>query len=221
MVRRFLGNLIKKHYWKKEIILMPLSQKKHFEEYKTTISRLYPKLAPKGFDLFLLFSLVKKTAKLKGTIAELGVFEGKSARIICEAKEQQRKLILFDTWEGLPEDGKYEWVLKKGELNASLSKVKERLKGYSNVEYKKGLIQDTLKKYKNNKFAFVYLDLDLYNSTKYALEFLYPRMVKGGIILTHDYDNFKDVQIAFDEFFRDKTEIIYDVSETQAHIQKN
>ena len=36
-------------------------------------------------------------------------------------------------------------------------------------------------------FLFVNLDADLYAPTLAGLEFFYPRMVKGGIILVHDY----------------------------------
>lgn len=205
---------------------MSLNQKKHINEYKSMINILNPRkeTIPEramSYEPFLTYSLVKKTAKLEGIIAELGVWKGKNAQIICEAKKQQRKLVLFDTWEGLPEDTKYESILKKGNLKADLSKVKKRLERYSNIEYRKGLIQDTLKEYENSKFAFAYLDLDLYSSTKYALEFLYPRMVQGGIIITHDYNGLKDVEEAFDEFFKDKKEIVHDITETQGYIQKS
>ncbi len=216
MIRKILGNQIRKYYWKKDILLISQKQKKHFENYKIANTDYQPTSEP-----FLTFSLVKKTAKLTGLIAELGVYRGTNAELICKAKGK-RRLLLFDTWEGLPANTKYISYppLHKGDIKADLSEVKKRLKDYPNVEYRKGLIQDTLKEFMHETFAFIYLDLDLYSSTMFALEFLYPRMCKGGIILTHDYNSLKDVQIAFGEFFKNKPEIIHDVNETQAFIQK-
>ena len=37
------------------------------------------------------------------------------------------------------------------------------------------------------KFCFANLDADLYAPTLAGLEYFYPRMVDGGIILVHDY----------------------------------
>ena len=32
------------------------------------------------------------------------------------------------------------------------------------------------------------MDADLYNPTKAGLEFFYPRLVPGGVIIVHDYN---------------------------------
>ncbi len=223
IINKFFGKLIREHYWKSGKVIIPINHRKHFEEYKQAVKTLH---AEKGMsqtksDSFLIFSLVKKTAKLNGLIAEMGVYKGKNAQLICKAKGE-RKLFLFDTWEGLPASSEYEHEshISKGFLKADLSKLKERLKDYPNVEYRKGVIENTLKEFEGKAFAFVYLDLDLYDSTKFALNFLYPRMCKGGIIMTDDYPDLKGVKMAFDEFFKDKPEIIYDANETQGFIQK-
>ena len=45
-------------------------------------------------------------------------------------------------------------------------------------------------------------------------------MIKGGILVTHDYNDLKDIKETFDEFFKNKPEIIHETNETQAFIQK-
>ena len=60
----------------------------------------------------------------------------------------------------------------------------------------------------NKKFSFVHLDVDLYKSTLDCLKYFYPRVSRGGVIISHDYPNSDGVNKAFDEFFQDKPEII-------------
>lgn len=64
----------------------------------------------------------------------------------------------------------------------------------------KGLFPQTAEPIKDKKFAFVHLDTDLYESTLEGLKFFYPRMVKHGIILSHDYSTIKEVRRAFQDF---------------------
>src|SRR5579863_7790867 len=54
-----------------------------------------------GNEAFLLCSLARAQRCLDGAMAELGVYEGSSARIMCEAKDD-RPIYLFDTFSGLP-----------------------------------------------------------------------------------------------------------------------
>ena len=69
---------------------------------------------------------------------------------------------------------------------------------------------------------FVHLDLDIYESTYKSLEFFYPRMVAGGIIVSHDYSNLTvpAVRRAFTEFFKDKREPVIPLWDTQCTVVK-
>jgi O-methyltransferase len=51
------------------------------------------------------------------------------------------------------------------------------------------------------KFALVILDVDLFKPTMAGLQFFYPRLSAGGILIVHDY-NFKwaGLMKAVDEF---------------------
>ena len=52
------------------------------------------------------------------------------------------------------------------------------------------------------------------------MEFFYPRMVPGGVMLTHDYSLLGGVKKAFDEFFADKPEGIIELPTTQCMVVK-
>jgi len=72
----------------------------------------------------------------------------------------------------------------------------------------KGKFEDTLfQKLSDQKFSFVLFDADLYNSTKFALDFVFPRLVNGGIMVFQDYEREEKLEYswgerqAVDEFF--------------------
>jgi hypothetical protein len=58
----------------------------------------------------------------------------------------------------------------------------------------------------SKQFSFVNLDVDLYESTLASLEFFYPRLAKGAILISHDYSTCEGVKRAFDEFFNSRPE---------------
>ena len=54
---------------------------------------------------------------------------------------------------------------------------------------KKGLFPDSAIEIDGVQFCLVSLDADLYQSIYDGLTFFYPRLVKGGYIMIHDYNN--------------------------------
>nr|WP_254070452.1 TylF/MycF family methyltransferase [Acidisphaera sp. L21] len=76
-----------------------------------------------GNEAFTLFSMARAQSNLPGSMAELGVYQGCSAKIISMASENV-DLHLFDTFEGLPEPGSTEKArLRTGLYAAGLSLV--------------------------------------------------------------------------------------------------
>lgn len=159
-------------------------------------------------EAYLIYNIVKKTEKIGGDVAEVGVYKGGSAKLIREATK--RPLHLFDTFEGLPElcEKDNPKQFQKGKYSASLESIQNYLSDYSNIYYYKGLFPSTAEPVKDKKFSFVHFDVDLYESTLGCLKFFYPRMSRGGVIICHDYPSSDGVRRAFDEFFKDKPEII-------------
>lgn len=163
-------------------------------------------------EAYQIYAAVRKTEKIAGDVAEVGVYKGGSARLICETTK--KPLHLFDTFEGLPDlcDMDNSEQFHKGDYSAQLESVKEYLKKYPNVYFYKGLFPATSEPVKNKKFSFIHLDVDIYESTVSCLQFFYPRMNKGGVIVSHDYQGSMGVKKAIDEFFKDKPEIIIEPS---------
>jgi hypothetical protein len=162
---------------------------------------------------------VLATAKVEGDIAEVGVFRGGSARVICEAKGD-RALHLFDTFEGLPEPGSNDSAFRKGQYQCSLESVQSFLLGFPNLYFYKGYFPGTGGPIKDRSFSFVHLDVDLYKSTLEALQFFYPRMNLGALLISHDYVEFPGVRQAFEEFFDSKPETVIELIGNQCLVCK-
>jgi O-methyltransferase len=170
-------------------------------------------------EAYMIRSAILATAKIDGDIAEVGVFRGGTARVICETKGN-RCLHLFDTFEGLPEPSEVDSAFRKGQYACSLETVRNYLGGFPDVQFYKGYFPATAKPVKDRCFSFVHLDVDLHESTLQALEFFYPRMDPGAIIISHDYVEFPGVRGAFDGFFEHKPEPVIELTGNQCLVVK-
>lgn len=156
------------------------------------------------------------TMTLPGCNAEIGVYKGGSSYLI--GAYDPRPLYVCDSFEGLPDltakdlrDGVAHH--SKGDFNdTSAEAVAEYLSVLPNAKVIKGLFPDPAihTEMYNQTFSFVHLDVDLYDPTMQCLEFFYPRMVAGGIILTDDYTwkHTPGVELAYNEFFHGRETII-------------
>jgi len=127
-----------------------------------------------------------------GDIAELGVWRGNSAAILARAAEQHgRTLFLFDTFQGFDSRDLKDLDSKSREGqfgNTSIDYVKETVGCDASVRYIKGFFPDSIPDYMvDSKFSIVHIDCDLYGPMKAALEFFYPRMSEGALLIMHDY----------------------------------
>ena len=143
--------------------------------------------------LIFLESFAKecKIKNLEGNVAELGVFQGEFAKKINEFFPN-KTLYLFDTFEGFDErdlikEDKETQKLGTHLTNTSVQLVIDKMPHPSNVVIKKGWFPESAVGLDNEKFCFVNIDTDLYDSILSGLEYFYPKMVRGGIILIHDY----------------------------------
>ncbi len=173
-----------------------------------------------GDETFMIYSLARAHRRMPGVMAEVGAYQGVSAKLICEAKGD-KPLHVFDTFEGLPEasapDGS---VHRQKQYYCSLESVQKFLEGYENVHFHKGLFPDSTEGLEEMTFCFVHIDVDLYESTKACLEYFYPRMARGGVLISHDYSVLAGVKTAFAEFLADKPEELIELPTTQCMIVK-
>ena len=173
-----------------------------------------------AFEMYIVHSMASGCRSLDGDFAEVGVFKGASAKLISDAK-QEKKLRLFDTFEGLPKSAPQDrGVHREHQYACSLEDVQEYLADCENLEYYKGIFPDSARDVPEAKYAFAHFDVDLYEGTLGCLNYFYPRMSQCGVMLSHDYSILAGVEQAFQEFFADKPEQVIDLPTTQCMVIK-
>lgn len=143
---------------------------------------------------------------IEGSIAELGVYKGETAKLIHH-QLPDRPFYLFDSFSGLPKqvikedcDGIVRPQTVKFD-NTSPDEVRKNIAGNENIFIKEGVFPKTTEDITEQQYALVHIDADLYQSTIDALEYFYPKMTKKGAIIIHDYNhNWDGVKKAVSEF---------------------
>jgi hypothetical protein len=88
--------------------------------------------------------------------------------------------------------------------------VRDRLARYPNIEVIQGIVPDTLPRIKTDRIGLLMLDLNCAAPEREATEFLWDRVVPGGLILSDDYghgragEGFYAQKLAFDAFAKSK-----------------
>jgi O-methyltransferase len=161
---------------------------------------------------YMLVSLARYAIHLEGDFAECGVYKGGTALLLARVvKDKNKSLYLFDSFKGLPEvNRKEDKRFHEGEFAAeSLQSVKQLLSDFRDIiDIRQGWIPETFTGLEDNSYAFVHLDVDLYQSTLDCCEYFHQRLVPGGVLLFDEYGfaAARGEKDAVDEFFADKPE---------------
>jgi hypothetical protein len=162
--------------------------------------------------LCIAAEILKIPSTVKGDVIECGCFKGASSTnlsIICDIVG--RKLILCDSFEGLPapdeEDEVHYNILQKrmrfyekGHFTGGLDEVRHNIDKFGKVdvcEFVKGYYSDTLKKLKGS-YVLAFVDVDLNKSLKECLRMLWPRLVEGAYLFSHEAQDITYTSIFFD-----------------------
>ncbi len=153
-----------------------------------------------------------------GDVCEFGVAQGATSRLLArEIAATDRKLWLFDSFEGLPKPSKEDVLIDDifslgsmdayaGTMRCPREQVEQRLREIAfpsdRVRIKPGWIDRTLfEPPVPERVAFAYVDFDFHDPIRVALEWLDERMPVGGGVVVDDYGFFsKGAQIAVDSF---------------------
>jgi hypothetical protein len=130
----------------------------------------------------ILTEAIKKIT-LDGLHAEFGVFQGGSINLLSSNKNVQ--WYGFDSFLGLDEDWKGSFY---GKGHFSMGGVPPKVN--NNVELVVGRFQDTLPQFlteHSEPFAFINIDCDTYESTKYVLDTIKKQLVVDTIISFDEY----------------------------------
>lgn len=144
--------------------------------------------------------------KLEGDFVECGVNKGFMSRVVMDYldfDEQQRKFYLLDTFQGFDESyltleeqkSLQEYAVKSGSKNPWIQGsyepcydvVVRAFSRFSNVRIVKGVVPDTLAEVTSEKVAYLSIDMNCVAPEIAAIEYFWPKLVRGGIVILDDY----------------------------------
>lgn len=152
-----------------------------------------------------------KREKIPGDFAELGVYKGESARIL-HLMDPNRKFYLFDTFKGFKADdlsgetGEAASYTPRNFADTSMEKVRSVVGDSPNIVFCPGHFPESAGSSRQpgvgeRPYALVNIDADLYQPIRAGLEYFFPRLAPGGVIIVHDYNpKWEGAMRAVDEF---------------------
>jgi O-methyltransferase len=176
---------------------------------------------------YILINLAHYASYLTGDFAECGIWKGGTALLLARVLKNAdgKRLYLFDSFEGLPKPSleRDPWF-REGQYRAeSVEAVRDLLSDFrSMIDIRCGWIPDTFQGLENNRYAFVHVDVDIYQSNLDCCEYFYQRIVPGGVMLFDEYAfaAARGEKDAVDQFFADKPEAPMTLPTGQAVVLK-
>lgn len=168
-------------------------------------------------NLNLHLTIIDKILEIKPSteesyLVEAGCYFGATTcSMSIASKFINKKLIIYDSFAGLPDDDKKELKVynhlgvkgyyKKGMYSASKKNVENNLKKFGEHDIcilREGLFENTMQNHKE-KISFLFLDVDLVSSTLACIKYLWPHVLDNHFIFTDDACDLSVVRIWFDE----------------------
>ena len=188
-----------------------------------------------GANINILIALLNEVEDLEGHLAECGVYRGSTLipiGLYLKQRASNKIICGFDSFEGFDASVSSEIALggapdaekrRGGFGDTSLEYVAAKVRRFRlerHVQLVKGYLSITLAHYSALAFCFVHLDVDIYESYKIGLEFFYPRVTSGGVILLDEYNDppWPGCNKAVDEFLADKPEALQEI-ECDNHVK--
>ena len=184
-------------------------------------------------------------AGVQGSIVECGVWRGGSmmaaALTLIDLNAADRDLFLYDTFTEFPEPedrDQLAWSAVEPEEmyrrittdemfdHLPVEQVVAVLEGTgypaARVHAIQGLVEATIPDQAPDQISLCRLDTDWYRSTLHELEYLFPRIAPGGVLIIDDYGEFLGAREAVDEYFADgrETQLLHRIDASCRLIQK-
>lgn len=166
--------------------------------------------------------------QIKGDFVECGVWRGGSmaaaAQTLLAGGDSSRQLWMYDTFDGMsqPTDQDIDFMgqtaetlLKQQDRHdaqsvwcfSPLEEVKTAMAdtGYplEKISFVQGKVENTLPTQTPRRISLLRLDTDWYESTRCELEYLFPKLVPGGVLIVDDYGHWEGCRRAVDEYFEE------------------
>lgn len=205
-------------------------RKNHHTPWKTNIEfyNLYSKIKDHSLctieRLYELWTLVEQIKNLDGHIIEIGTWKGGSGAIIASQLKKynpNNTVYLCDTFDGVVKTGKKDTVYKDGARKASKETVHHLLQrlNLSNTKVLAGIFPEETSHNidQNDLFKLCHIDVDVYQSAKDIMDWVWPKIIVGGIVIFDDYgDTNCDGIITFVNEEKNKTDRLF-IHNTNGH----
>lgn len=160
---------------------------------------------------------------------ECGVADGVTAFFALREIQAQKKvgakyfMHLYDSWKEMNQEGLTQNELPRAAkfANLNLDRTKRNLAEFKDhIIYHQGYIPEIFNALPPSPNSIIYLHVDL-NAAKYTLdtlEYFFPRLMRGGVILFDDYGDtsYKDTKEVIDKFFSTKPGVLMKLPTGQA-----
>lgn len=163
--------------------------------FMKTFDEIQPNTLVDLYRCYNLWSLVEQTGKLEGALLEVGVWRGGTGALIARRAKLSgisEPVFLCDTFSGVVKASDKDSYYTGGEhSDASRADVEElacRRMRLDNVRIVEGIFPECASPAMDSaRFRFCHIDVDVYQSANDILEWLWDRLVVGGIVVYDDY----------------------------------
>ena len=164
------------------------------ETFLETYRKIKPYTLVDKYRCFELWSLVEQSKKLDGSLIEIGVWKGGTGALIARKARLtgiNAPVYLCDTFSGVVKASGKDSKYKGGEHADTTRQIVEQLLddlGLTKVTILEGVFpEQTAHIIKESKFRFCHIDVDVYQSAKDIIDWIWDKMSLGGIIVYDDY----------------------------------
>lgn len=170
---------------------------------------------PESFNIqwraYIYSSFIKHALTLPGNCIEFGVARGFMARLVSEmypSEIAKKTFYLVDTYDGIPSGQASEDELKLAESKnkrfyrgTNYDYVQDIFRKFQHVKLIKGMVPNVLTDLEDGSYSFCSIDMNITKPEIDAFNYIWPRMVKGGVVLLDDYNSslHREQKLAFNK----------------------
>ncbi|NJR67760.1 MAG: methyltransferase [Synechococcales cyanobacterium CRU_2_2] len=157
--------------------------------------KIFPYTMVDHYRCYELWQLVEQTASLRGSVIEVGVWRGGTGAMMAKRAESlgiKDPLYLCDTFEGVVKASAEDSIYRGGEHSDTSEKYVQQILdqlSLKNVKILKGIFPDDTAHLipDNERFRLCHVDVDVYESAKDVVDWVWERLEVGGIVVYDDY----------------------------------
>lgn len=143
------------------------------------------------YRCYELWQISKRLQNIDASIIEVGVWRGGTATLLAKANNNNTTIFLCDTFEGVAKAGEKDNQYKGGEHADTSIEIVERLlagQDINNYQILQGIFPDNnAEKIAGETFKICHIDVDVYESAKDIFNWVWSKMIVGGVVVFDDY----------------------------------